>query len=172
MWSIEINEDASEEEINSALLSEIDFDYVREKVGILRSVVEKYGPFTEIQEKTAKSPIGEPAKVLDKKGNWTCEGIYALDPKSVWTCYNDFINGYSFITPGYYEEPGRFNIVTWFISSNAVQDVDQDSNFDTEFYISHCNEDGEEEFDYRMDLWSLINEVEVSDEHILGVLAY
>lgn len=172
MWSIEMNEDASEEEITSALLSEIDFDYVREKVANLRNVVDKYGPFEEIKEKTEQTPIGEPTKILNKKGNWICEGISDLNPLKVWTCYNDFINGYSFMSPGYSEEPGKFNIVSWFISSNEVQEVDKDSYFDTEFYISHCDEDGEVVFDYRMDLWFLIKESEVSDEVILGALAY
>jgi hypothetical protein len=172
MWSIEINEDASEEEITSALLSEIDFDYVREKVADLRNVVEKYGPFKEIQEKTEQTPIGEPTKILNKKGDWVCEGISDLDPLKVWTCYNDFMNGYSFISPGYSEEPGRFNIVSWFISSNAVQDVDKDLVPATEYYIPHYDEDGEVVLEYRLDLWFLIKEAEASDEDILGALAY
>lgn len=89
MWSIEINEEASEEEIESALLSVIDFDYVRECVGRLRIVEEKYGPFKEIKEKTEQTPAGDPTKVLNNNGDWTCEGISGLDPLKVSSCYEN-----------------------------------------------------------------------------------
>ena len=172
MWSIEINEEASEEEIESALLSVIDFDYVRECVGRLRIVEEKYGPFKEIKEKTEQTPEGDPTKVLNNNGDWTCEGISSLDPLKVWTLYNDPLNAYSFISPGYSEKPGKFNIVSWFISSSAVQDIDKDLVPTTEFYISLCDESGEVVSDYRMDLWDLVSVQELSESAILGGLYF
>jgi len=115
--------------------------------------------------------MGEPTKILNKRGYWTCEGLSHLDPLKVWTQSLDPVNGYSFIQPGYFEESGRFNIFSWFISSNAVQDVDKDSYFDTEFYIQQYDEDGNFDIEYTIHLWVLIDSANLSDEDILGALS-
>lgn len=52
MWTIEVSEDASEEEVIQAVLEELDFDYIRECIAQLNEVIEKYGPLTEVQEAT------------------------------------------------------------------------------------------------------------------------
>jgi hypothetical protein len=170
MWSIEISEEASEEEIESALLSEIDFDDVRRCVGELRDVVGKYGPFKEIDEKSEQTSVGEPIKKLKKNGDWTCEGLSDLNPLKIWTQFHDPVNDYSFIQPGYFEEGGRFNIVSWFISTNAVQDPDEQLCPTTEYFINVYNVDGDFDFYYRMDMWDLMSLDELSEKKIIGAL--
>lgn len=67
MWSIEVSSEASEEEINQTLLEQLDFDYIRECVAELRLVVQKYGPFKEIQERTEGVSTDEYTRTYDEK---------------------------------------------------------------------------------------------------------
>ena len=101
MWSIEVLVNASEEEIEEALLEEVDFDYVRKCVAILKGIVEKYGPFKEIQEKNENSKTGEFVKTYHEKRGWICDELERIDSRKVWTFYDDFINENSYLNSGY-----------------------------------------------------------------------
>ena len=67
MWSIEVSEDASEEEVIQAVLEELDFDYIRECIAQLNDVIEKYGPLTEVQEAAEGADSSPFAKTYHEK---------------------------------------------------------------------------------------------------------
>ena len=177
MWQIEVSENASEEEIDEALLEQIDFDYVRECVTKLREVVENYGPFEEINEKTQNSQKDELVKTYSEKRGWVCDELEGIDSRKVWTYCQDPVNDYSFLISGYVfvgkkEMPSRHSIQSWFISEKPSED--SELIVITEFIISHLFTDSDDDGDFyfRLDLWDLVEADELSDKKIIGVMSF
>ena len=176
MWSIEVLVNASEEEIEEALLEEVDFDYVRKCVAILKGIVEKYGPFKEIQEKNENSKTGEFVKTYHEKRGWICDALERIDSRKVWTFYDDFINENSYLSSGYEfvgpkDRPSRHEIRSWFISEKPCED--SLLHIDTEFIILQIFTDSDDDGDYyfRLNLWDLIGADSLSDKDIIGVMS-
>ena len=177
MWSIEVLVNASEEEIEEALLEEVDFDYVRKCVAILKGIVEKYGPFKEIQEKNENSKTGEFVKTYHEKRGWICDELASIDPLKVWTLSDDPVNGYSYLMNGYFfneAQGGRHAIRTWYIADKSFEKMDDKLfTINTEFRIWHEITDAEESEDtfYIIDIWELVGSDDLSDEAIAGALS-
>lgn len=176
MWEIEVSEDASEEEIEEALLEAIDFDHVRECVAELREAIESYGPFVEVQDENETSQSDEIVKTYDEKRGWICDDLEKVDSRKVWTYFQDPVNNYSYLVSGYKfvgknEKPSIHEIQSWFISEKIVED--SDLILTTEFIISHFFTDSDDDGDYyfRLDLWDLVEAEDLSDEEIIGVLS-
>jgi len=101
MWTIEVSEDASEEEIDQAILEEVDFDYIREQIVKLKLVIEKCGPLTEVKERTEDSDPTALTKTYHEKRGWICDELSSVDSSRVWTLSEDPVNGYSYLLNGY-----------------------------------------------------------------------
>jgi hypothetical protein len=177
MWSIEVSEDASEEEVIQAVLEELDFDYIRECIAQLNDVIEKYGPLTEVQEAAEGADSSPFAKTYHEKRGWICDDLASIDPLKVWTLSDDPVNGYSYLMNGYYfneVEPGRHPIRTWYIADKSFEKVDDKVfTINTEFRIWHEITDEEESDDtfYIIDIWELVGSDDLSDEAIAGALS-
>lgn len=175
MWSIEVSSEASEEEIDQALLEELDFDYIRECVAKLKLLVERYGPFNEVKEKNENTSAQEFTKTFDDKRGWICEELESIDTRKVWTLVVDQWNGYSWIHSGYSQESsGAKQVTSWFLAEKPI-DEEEVVYSNTEFIIRviYTDEEGDEvdEGYFALDLWSLIDTDEVSDQAIMGALA-
>ena len=151
MWTIEVSSQASEEEIDQALLEELDFDYIRECVAKLKLLVEKYGPFNEVDDN---------------------DELESIDARRVWTAVADQWNGYSWIHSGYSQESSGATLVTsWYVAEKPVEQEEVVS-FNIEFIIGvNYTDDEDDEGYFALDLWSLIDTDEVSDQAIMGALA-
>ena len=177
MWTIEVSEDASEEEVIQAVLKEVDFDYIRECIAQLKDVIEKYGPLTEVQEATEGAGSSAITKTYHEKRGWICDDLASVDPLKVWTLSDDPVNGYSYLMNGYYfneVEPRRHLIRTWYIADKSFEKVDDKLfTINTEFRIWHEIADTEESDDtfYIIDIWDLIGSDDLSDEAIAGALS-
>ena len=177
MWSIEVSEDASEEEVNQAILDEVDFDYLRECIAQLNDVIEKYGPLTEVQEATEHADSSEFTKKYHDKRGWICDDLASIDPLKVWTLSDDPVNGYAYLVNGYYfneVQPRRHAIRTWYIADKSFEKVDDKLfTINTEFRISHEITDAEESEDtfYIIDIWELVGSDDLSNEAIAGTLS-
>lgn len=172
MWAIEISEEAPEEEINQAILEEVDFDYIRECIARLKGLVEKYGPFTEVEEQREDSDPTVFTKTFHDKRGWICDELASLDPLKVWTVNWDPVNGYSYLSSGYEFEESKQGIVeikTWFIADKNFDQVEE-KNFkiDTEFIISHIDtnsQPGDMPY-YVLNIWDILDAKDLSDEEI------
>jgi hypothetical protein len=169
MWTIEVSEDASEEEINQAILDEIDFDHIRECVAKLNGVIAKCGPLTEVEERTEDSDPTAFTRTFHEKRGWICDELASIDPLKVWTVLWDPINGYSYLTSGYEFEETEQRIVeikTWYIAEKNFDPVDEKRfRIDTEFIISQTftdSQDGDEPY-YVLDIWHIIDSKDLSD---------
>lgn len=178
--NIEVSVNASEEEIEEALLEQVDFDYVRKCVADLKGIVEKYGPFKEIQEKNENSKTGEFVKTYHEKRGWICDELERIDSRKVWTLINDLVNEYSFLGSGYHfvgpkDPPSYSEILSWFISEKSCEDSFLSVN--TEFIIfqiftdSDDDDDDDNEYYFRLNLWDLIGADNLSDKEIIGVMS-
>ncbi len=173
MWSIEVSSEASEEEIEQTLLEELDFDYLRECVAELKMVVEKYGPFKEVLERTENTSTEKFTRIYDQKRGWICDQLASIDSRKVWTLIVDRWNGISWISSGYSQESsGAKEITSWFIADKPVEDEDANIHPNTEFIIEIYYEDDEDEESYfSLDLWELIDLDDVSNEAIMGAMS-
>jgi hypothetical protein len=177
MWTIEVSEDASEEEVIQAVLEELDFDYIRECIAQLNEVIEKYGPLTEVQEATEDADSSAFTKKYDDQRGWTCDELASIDPLKVWTLSDDPVNGYSYLMNGYFfneAQGGRHAIRTWYIADKSFEKVDDKLfTINTEFRIWHEITDADESEDtfYIIDIWELVGSDDLSDEAIAGVLS-
>ena len=172
MWTIEVSEDASEEEVNQAILEEVDFDYIRECIARLKVVIDKYGPLTKVEEKTENSDPTTFTKTFHERRGWICDELTSIDPLKVWTVLWDPINGYSYLTSGYEFEETKQRIVeikTWYIAEKNFDPVDEKRfKIDTEFIIWQTvtdSEDGDEPY-YVLDIWDIVDSKDLSDEAI------
>ena len=176
MWTIEVTEDASEEEVIQAILEEIDFDYIRECISQLENVIEKYGPLTEIREETVPGALTMTKTYHEKRG-WICDDLASINPLRVWTFLEDQVNGYSYLLNGYYfneKEPGIHVIKGWYLAENSFEKVeDKLFTINTEFRIWQEIIDAEESDDafYMIDIWELVGSDNLSDEEIAGALS-
>lgn len=177
MWSIEVSEDASEEEVIQAILEEVDFDYIRECIAKLTDIIEKYGPLTEVQERTEASEPTSFTKTFHEKRGWICDELESVDPSKVWTLKWDPVNGYSYLSNGYEftgptQTQGIVEIKTWYIAEKSFA-LDSLS-IDTEFIISQTiadDEDGDDQPYYVIDVWELVGCEDWLDEKILSYLS-
>ena len=177
MWTIEVSEDASEEEVIQAVLKEVDFDYIRECIAQLNDVIEKCGPLTEVQEATEDADSSAFTKTYHEKRGWICDDLASIDPLKVWTLSDDPVNGYSYLMNGYYfneVEPRRHLIRTWYLADKSFEKVDDNLfTINTEFRIWHEIADTDESDDtfYIIDIWDLVGSDDLSDEAIAGALS-
>jgi hypothetical protein len=159
VWTIEVSEDASEEEVIQAVLKEVDFDYMRECLAQLNDVIRKYGPLTEIKEGAEDSDPSAITKTYHEKRGWICDDLASIDPLKVWTLSDDPVNGYSYLMNGYYfneVEPRRHPIRTWYLADKSFEKVDDKLfTINTEFRIWQEITDAEESDDtfYFIDIW-------------------
>jgi hypothetical protein len=173
MWSIEVLSDASEEEINEALQEELDFDYIRECIAELKKVVEKYGPFKEVQEGSESTSTNDFTRTYDDKRGWICDELESIDTRRVWTLVMDQWNARSWISSGYSQEssPPKF-VTSWFIADKPIEQGETILYPNTEFVIGiKYTDDEDDEGYFALDLWSLVDSDEVSDQAIMGALA-
>ena len=127
MWSIEVSEDASEEEVIQAVLEELDFDYIRDCIAQLNDVMEKCGPLAEVQEATEDADSSAFTKTYHEKRGWICDDLASIDPLKVWTLSDDPVNGYSYLMNGYFfneVQPGSHAVRTWYIADKSFEKVD------------------------------------------------
>ena len=173
MWTIEVPEDASEEEVKQALLEELDFDYIRECITKLNDVIEKYGPLVEVKEQKEESAPNAFVKTYDEKRGWTCDSLESVDSSLVWTSFEDPVNGYSYLANGYIfneNERSIHNLKTWYIADKCFEKVgDEWFSINTEFIIWQTTPDStpEDDFFYVLDLWEFIGSDNLSDEVII-----
>jgi hypothetical protein len=172
MWSIEVSSQASEEEIDQALQEELDFDYIRECVAELKTLVEKYGPFHEVEEKSEKTSTHEFTKTYDDKRGWIFNELQSIDTRRIWTLVVDQWNGYSWINSGYSQESsGAKHVTSWFVAEKPFeQETIVYSNVEFIIGIIYTDDDNDEGY-FALDLWALIDRDEVSDQAIMGTLA-
>lgn len=172
MWSIEVSDHESEEEINQALLDEVDFDYVRDCIRRLKGVIEKYGPLTEVEERTEDSDPTAFTRTFHERRGWICDELASVDPLKVWTVNWDPINGYSYIINGYQFEEKKQRIVeikTWYIAEKNFDQMDEKLfKIDTEFIIPQLVTDSQEDDPYYVvDIWHMIDSDDLSDQEII-----
>lgn len=175
MWTIEVSSDASEEEIDQAILEEVDFDYIREQIAKLKRVIENCGPLTEVKERTDDSDTYAFTKTYHEKRGWICDELSTLDPLRVWTHKEDPVNGYSYLLNGYEfteAEQGIHSIKTWYIAEKGFEKVDDWYSINTEFLIWNETLDGEDDDHfYTLDILDLdMDSDDFSDQKILGTL--
>jgi hypothetical protein len=189
MWSIEVSEDASEEEVIQAVLDELDFDYIRECIAKLSVVIQLHGPLAEVEERTEGSDTTSFTKTFHETRGWICDELESVDPSKVWTLKSDPVNGYSYLSNGYEftgptQTQGIVEIKTWYVAErsfvlNALKDmgveIERDRLFtiDTEFIISQTITEDEDRNDqpyYVIDVWELVGCEDWSDEEILTYL--
>ena len=178
MWSIEVSQEASEEEIDEALLEAVDFDHIRESVTRLRDVVEKYGPFKEVKERSEDSHQDELVRTYHERRGWICDELEKVNGRKVWTYLQDPVNNYSYLMSGYKftgikEKPSRHEIQSWFVSDKPYENL-EDLTVNTEFIIMHFftdSDDDDGEFYSRLDLWNLVESDDLSDRTIIGVMS-
>ena len=172
MWTIEVSSQASEEEIDQALLEELDFDYIRECVAKLKLLVEKYGPFNEVEEENENTSTEEITKTYDDKRGWICEELESIDTRRVWTVVSDQWNGYSWIHSGYSQESSGAKLVTsWYVAEKPIEQEEiVFSNIEFIVGVNYTDDEDDEGY-FALDLWSLIDTDEVSDQAIMGALA-
>jgi len=173
MWSIEVLSDASEEEIDQALLEELDFDYIRECITELKKVVEKYGPFKEVHERSESTSTDEFTRTYDDKRGWICDQLESIDSQRVWTLIVDQWNGMSWISSGYSQKSsGAKEVSSWFIAEKPLEQEDTSIYPNTEFIIEINYEDDEDDQGYlALDLWELIELDDVSNQAIIGAMS-
>ena len=177
MWTIEVSEDASEEEVNQAILDEVDFDYIRECVAKLKGVIAMCGPLTKVEERTEESDPTTFSKTFHEKRGWICDELESFDPTKIWTLNWDPINARTYLLNGYYftqVKQGIVEIKTWYIAEKSFEKVDDELFIiDTEFFVWQETIDTEESDHpfYVIDLWELVDTEDLSDEAILGVLS-
>jgi hypothetical protein len=178
MWSIEVSDHESEEEINQALLDEVDFDYIRECIARLKAVIEKYGPFTEVEERSEDSDPTAFTKTFHKRRGWICDELASVDPLKVWTVKWDPVNGYSYLTNGYQFEDTKQGIVeikTWYIAEKNFKPVDDKLfTINTEFVIwqsiaedEDADDEDTDECHYMLNIWEIIDSDDLSDQAII-----
>jgi len=168
MWTIEVSEDASEEEIDQAILDEIDFDHIRECVAKLNGVIAKCGPLTEVEERTEKSDPTAFTRTFHEKRGWICDELASIDPSKVWTVLWDPINRYSYLTSGYEFEETEQKIVeikTWYIAEKNFDPGDEKRfKIDTEFIVLQMFTDSQEDEPYYvLDIWDIFDSKDLSD---------
>ncbi len=152
MWSIEVSEDASDEEVTAALLEEIDFDYIRECHAKLTNLIEVYGPLTEVDE----------------------EEVASVDSSLVWTLKSDPVNGYSYLINGAHTEDGIVENKSWFLAEKPFEPADEKLfSINIEFIIWQETIDSDDDSDpyYVLDLWELMDSDDLSDEAITEVIS-
>jgi hypothetical protein len=177
VWTIEVSEDASEEEVIQAVLKEVDFEYIRDCLAQLNDVIRKYGPLTEIKEGAEDSDPSAITKTYHEKRGWICDDLASIDPLKVWTLSDDPVNGYSCLMNGYYFneiEPRRHPIRTWYLADKSFEKVDDKLfTINTEFRIWYEIADTDESDDtfYIIDIWDLVGSDDLSDEAIAGALS-
>ena len=175
MWNIEVSSDASEEEVDQAILEKVDFDYIREQIAKLKGVIENCGPLTKVKERTDDSdPSAFTMTYHDKRG-WICDELSTLDPLRVWTLKEDPVNGYSYLFNGYEyteAEQGMHSIKTWYIAEKRFEKEDDWYSINTEFLIWNETLDGEDDDHfYTLDILDLdMDSEDFSDQKILGTL--
>lgn len=177
MFSIEISTQTTEDEETAALREELDFEYIRKCVAELKKVIETYGPFKEVREKTENTAKGQISRTYNEKRGWICDELEKIDSNTVWTYYHDPINGMSYLRSGYEftsakDYPSRHEIQSWYIAEKPFEGAVEFVSLITEFIIDVIYTDDDEYTGYwRLDLWDLIGLDKVSDEEILGCLA-
>ena len=173
---IEVPEDASDEEIHKALLEGVDFNYIRESVEKLKGLVDRYGPFNEIEERQESSDKNVLTRTYDERSGWVCEGLESIESARVWTIVCDQWNGYSWISNGYQEyfNRGAAVVETWFISEKPYPTNNPHVSVNTEFIINtnEIDSDGNiiddgSDFYHRVVIWDLIDSDDLSDEDII-----
>jgi len=173
LGEINVPAGASEEEIELALLSEIDFDYVRENVEKLRTIVKKFGPFQEILEKTEKSKLNEFTRTVNNdSGNWVLNGLEKLDTSKVWTERWHPYHNYSWIVSGYEktQKKDQSYVKSWYISEKEIPSNEKISG-DTEYQINIFDDDSDYSENYRViSVWELIDIEDLSDQVIINNL--
>jgi hypothetical protein len=173
MWSIEVPKDAPDEEINKALLEEIDFDYIRECIAKLKGIIEKYGPLTEVEERTEDSDPQAFTKTYHDRRGWICDELESVDSLRVWTLNWDPVNGYSHLINGYQSNRDGINRIeskAWFIAEKNFEPVDDKLfTIDTEFVIWQTIDDDEDadESHYILDIWEILDSDDLSDHAII-----
>jgi hypothetical protein len=172
LWSIEVSSDASVEEMNEALLEELDFDYIRECVAKLKIVIEKYGPLKEVQERTENTSVNELTRTYDDNRGWICDELESIDSRRIWTLVVDQWNARSWISSGYSQESSGAKLVSsWFIAEKPIEQEESIQYATTEYVIGIIYTDDEDDEGYfALDLWDLIDFDEPSDQQIMGAL--
>lgn len=181
MWSIEISENASDEEIREALLEAIDFNYIRKKVTELGNLVNEYGPFREIAEKDEESSSEEIVRIYHDRRGWICDELSKIDSRVVWTNFLDPFNGYSYMESGYHfvgerDTPSRHEIQSWFISNKPY--VGERMNLVTDYHLSVSyndhDHDNDSDGDYfpriELRLWDLVDATDLSDQALVEAI--
>lgn len=173
LGEINVPTGASEEEIELALLSEIDFDYVRENVEKLRTIVKEFGPFQEILEKTEKSKPSEYTRTLNHdSGNWVLNDLKKLDISKVWTERFHPYHNYSWIVCGYEktQKKDQSYVRSWYISEKEISSNEKIS-VDTEYQINIFDDDSDDSENFRViSVWELIDIEDLSDQVIINNL--
>jgi len=175
MWSIEISESASDEEIREALLEAIDFSYIRKNVSELSNLVKEYGPFREITEKDEESRTEEIVRTYHDRRGWICDELSNSDSRVVWTNFLDPVNGYSYMVSGYHfvgvkDKPARHEIQSWFVSNKPH--IGEDLYLDTDYHISISYNDSDEDYfpEISLRLWDILDALDLSDQALVEAI--
>ena len=172
MWTIEVSENASEEEVNQAILEEVDFDYIRDCIARLKGVIKRYGPLAEVEEQTEDSDPPAFTRTFHERRGWICDELASIDPLKVWTLNWDPVNSYSYLSNGYEftgptQTQGIVEVKTWYIAEKNFERVDEKLfTIDTEFIVWQTITDSEEDDEpyYVLDIWDLIDVDDLSDD--------
>ena len=175
MWTIEVSGEASEEEIDQAILEVVDFDYIRKQIAKLKGVIENCGPLTKVKERTDDSDPSAFTMTYHEKRGWICDELSTLDPLRVWTLKEDPVNGYSYLLNGYdftEAEQRIHSIKTWYIAEKRFEKEDDWYSIDTEFLIwNETLDDEDDDHFYTLDILDLdMDSDDFSDQKILGTL--
>jgi hypothetical protein len=175
MWSIEISENASDEEIREALLEAIDFNYIRKNVTELGNLVNEYGPFREIAEKDEESPTEEIVRTYHDRRGWICDDLSNIDSRVVWTNLLDPFNGYSYMVSGYQfvgerDTPSRHEIQSWFISNRLYIGENMYLHTDYHLSVSYNDSDGDYFPEIKLRLWDLVDAPDLSDQALVAAI--
>lgn len=176
MWQIEVSENTSDEDIEKELLEQVDFNDIRQSVSKLKGIVEKYGPFNEIQVKNENSRGGDLVRTYHEKRGWICDALESIDSRRVWTNFHDVINDYSYLSSGYVfvaptDRPSRHLIQSWFVSEKPCEE--SELMVDIEFMISMFFTDSDDDSGcyFRLNLWDLIEADNLSDIDIIRMMS-
>jgi hypothetical protein len=114
-------------DIDKLILNQADFDYIRVCVEDLKLLVKEFGPFNEFSR--------DEEGTYNPKCGWECADLEKLDPKTIWTEFEDD-NG-CYLTPGYHKKDGlSVELVGWFVASKVCnQERAKDWSFLRSVYL-------------------------------------
>jgi len=152
--------------IEEILSETADFDYIRACVADLKSLIQWFGPLTEVIDIDDKQfESSDPTRTYDEVRGWICDELENYDRLKIWT---EWDNGEGcYLTQGYSYDHDE--IVSWYIAKKPYEEISGFPTLLTTVYLIDLFDPDTEEHlgSSAIDLFKLTNVDELSDHTIL-----